>query len=179
LLYSEVNNNAWSAPTSPAEVIARAGGRRRYNAKRQNEALIRRCRMLELFAEYGHGPGVRARIARELGVHRSTITRDFQAVVWVHEHACPTCCTMIDDKVWRKIAGTQGFGIDPLSRQGQDDIWAVGVIRDALPGILADFGFFACYDDEVITHPDFPAVEEKKLTVADLACRIAAGAFTV
>jgi hypothetical protein len=45
--------------------------------------------------------------------------------------------------------------------------------------VLGDFGFYVGYDDEVITHPDVPAVEEKKLTVADLACKIAARAFTV
>jgi DNA invertase Pin-like site-specific DNA recombinase len=86
--YREVNNNDWSRPTSPAEVIARAGGRRRYNARRQDEAIVRRCRMLGLLREYGHGPGVKARIARELGVHRSTITRDYQAIIWVHEREC-------------------------------------------------------------------------------------------
>jgi hypothetical protein len=86
---------------------------------------------------------------------------------------------MIDDKVWRKIAGTQGFGIHPLSRQGQDDIWAVNAIREALPGVLGDFGFYVGYDDEVITHPDVPAVAVANVTVADLACKIAAGAFRV
>jgi hypothetical protein len=68
-----------------------------------------------------------------------------------------------------------GFGIDPLSRHGQDDIWAVNAIRDALPGVLGNFGFYVVHDDEVITHPDVPAVEEKRVTVSDLACKIAAG----
>jgi hypothetical protein len=179
LRVSEVNNIDWSRPTTPAEVIARAGGRRRYNAQRQDEAVIRLCRMLGLFREYGVGYGVKARIARELGVHRSTITRDFRAAVWIHERECPTCLTMVDDKQWERVADYQGFGIHPLSEQGQQDIWAVNAIRDALPMVLGDFGFYVGYDDEVITHPDVPSVEEKKVTVADLACKIAAGAFTI
>jgi hypothetical protein len=40
-------------------------------------------------------------------------------------------------------------------------------------------GWSAEDDYQVISHPDVPAVEKKKLTVADLACKIATAAFRV
>src|SRR5438132_11335174 len=72
------------APATPphAEVAARAGGRRRYNSVRQFNSTLRRAQVIELAKEHGLGRGARAQIARELGVHRSTITRDLDAVLY-------------------------------------------------------------------------------------------------
>jgi len=55
--------------------IARAGGRRRYNAERQAEAVWRRDQIPVLFIRYNL---TQSQIARRLGVHRSTISRDFK-----------------------------------------------------------------------------------------------------
>jgi IS30 family transposase len=70
----------WSDPTDPRNAARRAGGRRRYNATRQFLAAERRLKVARLVHEYGNDWGVRARIAQELGVHRSTVTRDIQAI---------------------------------------------------------------------------------------------------
>lgn len=59
------------------EAFKRAGGRRRYNLRRQEAASARRdevSRLLDLYGERRRG--TLARIARELGVSRATVTRD-------------------------------------------------------------------------------------------------------
>ena len=55
--------------------IARAGGRRRYNLERQNAAEFRRKTIPVLFIKHGLS---QSQIARRLGVHRSTVSRDFK-----------------------------------------------------------------------------------------------------
>jgi hypothetical protein len=65
------------------EVCRRAGGRRRYNKMRQVRAFKRLMMVKSLCLGYGTGYGSQARIARELGVHRSTICRDFQLLAAV------------------------------------------------------------------------------------------------
>lgn len=63
------------------QAYRRAGGRRRYNLKRQDEARTRRDEVSRLLDLYGSKRrGTRARIARELGVSRATVTRDVRAV---------------------------------------------------------------------------------------------------
>jgi DNA-binding transcriptional MocR family regulator len=67
----------WSAPTDYDLVCRRAAGRRRYNAKRQAEAHKRFKIVLAVtFPTEGHKRGAQAQLARELGVSRSTISRD-------------------------------------------------------------------------------------------------------
>ena len=56
----------------------RAGGRRGYNAARQRMAHFRRHRIVGLLREIGMGRGCASKIARRLGVHRSTVCRDLQ-----------------------------------------------------------------------------------------------------
>jgi hypothetical protein len=83
----EVSNNMslpktpWSYPTSTNEAFRRASGRRAYNATRRVKAMVRACEVMRLWGEYGFDYGSRARIARELGVHRSTVTRDIMRVL--------------------------------------------------------------------------------------------------
>src|SRR2546421_12376788 len=81
---------SWSSRVSNSEVARRAGGRRRYNAWRQDMRQIRRRDVLLLLHKYGLRRGVQARIAKTLGVSEATITRDIQASVFSLA-VCPTC----------------------------------------------------------------------------------------
>ena len=75
------NKAAWSRPTSADEACRRAGGRRRYNAVRQFQAILRRKTVLELLLKLGHRRGVQSLIAARLGVHRSTVSKDIAAIL--------------------------------------------------------------------------------------------------
>jgi hypothetical protein len=69
--------------TAPDDVVAsRAGGRRRYNAWRRRLALQRRVEVARLLGEGNllREWGKQTRIARQLGVSRSTICRDVKAI---------------------------------------------------------------------------------------------------
>lgn len=68
----------WSRPVSAEEAYRRAAGRRALNARRQFAAAERQVEVARRLAQYVLRHGVRARIAREVGVHPSTIGRDFQ-----------------------------------------------------------------------------------------------------
>jgi hypothetical protein len=71
----------WTAKTSDSEAARRAGGRRWYNHMRQAQATRRFGRIIDIMARNrwaGHEWGIRAKIARELGVSRATIARDLQ-----------------------------------------------------------------------------------------------------
>lgn len=81
----------WPSRSATEAGLTPADKRTLYNSMRHTQAVIRRAEMMRLFVAYGGGRGTKARIARELGVHRSAITRDFKEAVWVHEQPCPTC----------------------------------------------------------------------------------------
>lgn len=69
-----MKNILWRVPTTDSEAHRRAGGRRRYNAERQRQAKQRLEKVLNLRAD-----GLtQAEIARRLGVHRSTVSRDLK-----------------------------------------------------------------------------------------------------
>lgn len=68
-------DSAWSRRTTDTEAARRAGGRRRYNAERQAAARARLNKVAELYLA---GVRNKAEIARRLGVHRSTVCRDFK-----------------------------------------------------------------------------------------------------
>jgi hypothetical protein len=73
---------SWTKLVSSDEAARRAAGRRHYNAHRHYQAMRRRGRVLQLVEDRGglcHG--VRAAVARELGVSRSTVSRD---VAWLY-----------------------------------------------------------------------------------------------
>jgi hypothetical protein len=85
-----VSNN-WSFPTSNSEAYRRAGGRRHYNHWRQTLALIRRTKVSRLLRRYPlFQRGTVTGIARELGVHPSTICRDIKALLKLGR-PCPQC----------------------------------------------------------------------------------------
>jgi len=72
---------AWTARVSSGEAHRRAGGRRRYNAWRRFAQLHRRHLLSEALQETGMGRGYQSQLARRLGVHRSTVHRDVQALL--------------------------------------------------------------------------------------------------
>jgi hypothetical protein len=84
------NKSWWSQPTNWETVCKRVRGRARYNAMRRLNARLRQREVLQLLARWGWKPGVQALIAAHLGVHRSTICRDLQAVLPLRRE-CPTC----------------------------------------------------------------------------------------
>jgi hypothetical protein len=84
----------WGAPTSWDEVCRRAAGRARYHALRRFQRDLRRVEVMDKLVEYGLGPGVQARIARELGVSNATICRDMKALVY-NRAPCPCCGTVV------------------------------------------------------------------------------------
>jgi hypothetical protein len=73
----------WSRRTDWNTVCARAAARRKYNEARRHFAGRRRDELvLPLLLQYGFDDwGTCARIARELGCHRSTIVRDRRAIL--------------------------------------------------------------------------------------------------
>ena len=73
---SEAN---WAPEFDSLKVQKRAKGRDRYNAQRGGAALHRRCNAWKLAANVGYPfrRGWQSELARRLGVHRSTICRDF------------------------------------------------------------------------------------------------------
>ena len=87
-------SNNWSAPTSWDEVCRRKAGRDRYNSVRRVQRAERRFRVLKLLSRYGMDRGVQARIARELGVSRVTISRDVAALLFDHT-PCPMCDSLV------------------------------------------------------------------------------------
>jgi hypothetical protein len=81
-----VNNGDWSRLTDWETVCRRNAGRRHYNATRTVRRALRRREVARLLLKYGglYGPashGLQARIARQLGVNRSTICRDVWAIL--------------------------------------------------------------------------------------------------
>jgi hypothetical protein len=74
-----LSRHAWGMRIPTALAYRRAGGRRRYNARRAFQRALREDKVAALLIRSGNGlfeRGTLARIARDLGVHRSTVTRD-------------------------------------------------------------------------------------------------------
>jgi hypothetical protein len=70
-------NMSWSNKTDFETVCKRAAGRRRYNAERRAKARERFMIVTKQTVPLeGRKRGSQARLARVLGVHRSTISRD-------------------------------------------------------------------------------------------------------
>jgi hypothetical protein len=71
----------WGAPVPFTEACRRAGGRRHYNAWRKIIVEYRRVQVSRLLRRHGLAHGAQAHIARALGVHPSTISRDVSALL--------------------------------------------------------------------------------------------------
>jgi hypothetical protein len=92
----------WPDLTTNDEAARRAGGRRNYNAFRQRQALQRRAKVLTMLKEYPNPVehGIRARLARELGVSRSTISRDLAFLFYVPRETLPPLPRPTSDAEW-------------------------------------------------------------------------------
>jgi hypothetical protein len=85
-----VRNIDWNHPRTWEEVCRRHAARRRWNAVKKVVAACRRGEVLELLTRFGWQHGTPARIARTLGVHRSTVSRDLKVLFPVLD-VCETC----------------------------------------------------------------------------------------
>ncbi len=106
-----MQRTVWSETVATDEAHARYLGRRRYNALRRDQAALRRHRVAELLGEVGYlQPGVQARIARHLGVHRSTISRDVRALLrGLPAPTCP-CCGALRARALDRLEALLGDG---------------------------------------------------------------------
>jgi IS30 family transposase len=99
----------WSDPVSDDEANRRAAGRRHYNQTRKLDAWHRTQQVIELLQDRGLGYGVRTQIARELGVHRSTITRDVKRILRTDGTNCPTCERWMGHTDWDRLREKRGL----------------------------------------------------------------------
>jgi Arc/MetJ-type ribon-helix-helix transcriptional regulator len=74
-------SNSWSHPTTWAEVCQRSNGRRKYHSIRRLQARLRRQQVAQHLRREGLGYGVKAQLARTLGVSNATITSDVRAIL--------------------------------------------------------------------------------------------------
>jgi hypothetical protein len=71
----------WSEETLDEFAYCRAGGRRAYNAQRRFAAAQRLAELARLLCVQGSNDrGIQAKMARQFGVSRSTMSRDFAAL---------------------------------------------------------------------------------------------------
>jgi hypothetical protein len=104
------NRSLWSADTCWEEVCRRAAGRRHYNGVRRVRALLRRREVARLLLVKGGltTRGTQAALARELGVSRSTISRD---VAYLLRQSRPCrCCGALTAPPLPEETGQEGPG---------------------------------------------------------------------
>jgi hypothetical protein len=152
--------------TSTAEVL--------YNFERQLAATFRRNMVVRRFMEMYAAPGAKAQIAREFGVHRSTVTRDI--ALWSGEQVsslCPTCFRPVSNADWKWIAEARKHPTaeNPLSDAAEARRAAIKAIREELPRVLADLDLFEDDDGSEPTN-DGPRLIPPK-TINDIATRVA------
>jgi hypothetical protein len=98
---TKVRKSWWTQPVDWDTVCRRARGRAKHNAWRQYLATLRRREVLALVARFGFKYGVQKLISAELGVHESTISRDFK-VLFPLMTTCPTCGQLKPRQWWAK-----------------------------------------------------------------------------
>jgi hypothetical protein len=74
-------SNTWSQPTTWNEVCQRSSGRRKYHGIRRLRMRVRRLTVSRHLQREGFGYGVKAQLARTLGVSKATITSDVRAIL--------------------------------------------------------------------------------------------------
>jgi hypothetical protein len=92
-----MNAAQWAAATDPETMKRRAIGRAAYNKRRAWQAFLRRLQVRRILYVQGRAlePGIRAKIARQLGVDRSVICRDIQRIKAERgAQVCPRCGAM-------------------------------------------------------------------------------------
>jgi hypothetical protein len=116
----------WSAEAGPEEVRRRAIGRRAYNGQRREEREWRRMKVCRLLFHYGIlARGVLARIARELGLSRSTICRDRRALLArLNFRPCPHCGWPV--RRWRLAVEMPDWASLPIPPAGDQEPAASG-----------------------------------------------------
>ena len=77
----DLRTTTWGS-CSEEQAHRRAGGRRRHNAIRRLHAELRRVELVALVKQDGLGYGAQSRYARLLGVHRSTVSRDLEILLF-------------------------------------------------------------------------------------------------
>jgi hypothetical protein len=97
------SQSTWSDPVSNDEAHARAAGRRQYNETRSFEAMMRSAQVIGMLNERGFARGVQAQIARELGVARSTVSRDVMRALAPDRQPCRTCERPMSVKQWNRL----------------------------------------------------------------------------
>lgn len=110
---------------TPDEINRRAGGRRSYNQLRHFGQLQRRMLLGEKARKLRLGlfdRGTAAALARQLGLHRSTVSRDIQAILWELNHGkyAEVCCPCCNSPVTRnqlhfprRLASILGIELPP------------------------------------------------------------------
>jgi hypothetical protein len=89
----------WNHPRNWDEVCRRHAARKRWNSVRRFLANQRRQRLLALVLEIGGlQRGAQSRIAEALGVHRSTISKDFKRILPLAK-VCGECGTL-QPRLW-------------------------------------------------------------------------------
>lgn len=73
----------WTDRTDSQTAARRAGGRRSYNRWRHTCSIVRLGAVVKELKKIGFVRGFQSEIARRLGVHRSTISRDFKKFAMV------------------------------------------------------------------------------------------------
>lgn len=100
----------WSAPTTPRVVALRAGGRRRLNRQRQQDARLRPEQVLYWYAKWRHLPAVQARLAEAFDLSPATISRYVRgAKSATAEAICPMCGMMATEKTLASNMSPQDF----------------------------------------------------------------------
>ena len=105
----------WTDATTAEEAAKRAAGRRRFNRWRQLLATQRLGLIVDILTRNGWTGrewGIRAKIARELGVSRSTVARDMQHVERSLVDASYAAEWRQFYRWWRRTYG-DGFGPHP------------------------------------------------------------------
>ena len=102
-------SNNWGDPIATGQAHRRAGGRRRYNARRQDAArrrleIVLKMRLVENLNQ--------SQIARRLGVHRSTIHRDFRQ----YDRAIERSIALMAGRDHKAIKQPYRYGFSILTR---------------------------------------------------------------
>lgn len=82
---SALRRARWRLRISDEDAYARAGKRRRWNKWRKRGADHRMAQVVEAMSQLGpsfYGFGVRAALARHMGISKSTMTRYVDAILW-------------------------------------------------------------------------------------------------
>jgi len=169
----------WTDRVPDREAHARAGGRARYNRDRKLRAALRCSLVVRRYIELDAAPGAKAQIAREWGLHRSTITRDIQRWCGDTDWWCPTCTRPLSNDEWKVLARVRAehHVPDPRTDESQARMTAIRAIRAELPRVLAELDIFVADGpapgggDRDVTHDDGPRLVVEDF-VNDLASRV-------